>query len=69
MTPLLMALIALVALAVLSGYALHRAAAVDIPAVLATAARTLPVLALGAIVLVLVDPADVPSVLRAVLLR
>ncbi|MFD9744745.1 hypothetical protein ACIQEY_11745 [Streptomyces parvus] len=69
MTPLLMALIAVVALAALSGYALHRAAAVDIPAVLATAARTLPVLTLGAIALVLVDPTEVPSVLRAVLLK
>lgn len=69
MTPLLTALIALVALAALAGYALHRAATSDVPAVLTTAALTLLVLVLGTIALVLVDPADVPSVIRAVIPR
>lgn len=69
MSPLVLALLALAVLGALTGYALHRAAAADVPAVLTTAARGLPVLALGAIALVLVDPADVPGVLRAVLPR
>ncbi|MFB7176859.1 hypothetical protein ACFCYI_04015 [Streptomyces sp. NPDC056257] len=69
MNPMLLALITLTVLGGLAGYALHRAATADVPAVLTTAARTLPALALGAIALVLVDPADVPSVLRAVLPR
>lgn len=67
MNPLLLALLALAVLAALAGYALRRATPTDVPAVLKTAACVLPVLVLGSIALVLVDPADIPSVLRAVL--
>ncbi|MEU9087953.1 hypothetical protein [Streptomyces sp. NPDC048357] len=69
MNPMLLALLTLAVLGGLPGYALHRAATADVPAVLTTAARTLPALALSAVVLVLIDPSDVPSVLRAVLPR
>ncbi|MFJ3966105.1 hypothetical protein [Streptomyces sp. NPDC090036] len=67
MNPLFLSLLGILVLAGLAGYALYRAATSDVPAVLATAARTLPVLVLGAVALVLVDPADIPSVLRAVM--
>ncbi|MEU4359931.1 hypothetical protein [Streptomyces virginiae] len=69
MTPLLLALFAVALLAALAGYALHRALPSDVPDVLGSAARMLPLLVLGAIALVLVDPADVPSVLRAVIAK
>ncbi|MET9852202.1 hypothetical protein ABZY57_04520 [Streptomyces sp. NPDC006450] len=67
MNPLFLTLLGTLVLAGLAVYALYRAATPDVPAVLATAARTLPVLVLGAVALVLVDPADIPSVLRAVM--
>lgn len=47
MNPMLLALLTLAVLGLLAGYALHRAATADVPAVLTTAARTLPALALG----------------------
>ncbi|WP_329202909.1 MULTISPECIES: hypothetical protein [unclassified Streptomyces] len=67
MNPLFLALLGIVVLAGLAGYALYRAATPDVPTVLTTAARALPVLVLGAMALVLVDPANIPSVLRAVM--
>ncbi|MFJ4781254.1 hypothetical protein [Streptomyces sp. NPDC088762] len=67
MNPLFLALLALAVLGGLAGYALRRAAPADVPAVLKTATYVLSVLVLGTIALVLVDPTDVPSVLRAVM--
>ncbi|MEW2498249.1 hypothetical protein AB0942_32645 [Streptomyces nodosus] len=69
MTPIHFGVLALVLLAGLAGYGLRRAATPDIPAALVTTTRALVVLALGSLALLLVDPADVPSVLRAVMSR
>ncbi|MFD8525343.1 hypothetical protein ACFV2D_35890 [Streptomyces capillispiralis] len=67
MTPIHFGVLALVLLASLAGGGIRRAATSDIPAVLVTITRALVVLALGSLGLLLVDPADVPSVLRAVM--
>jgi hypothetical protein len=69
MTPLHLVALALVLLAGLAGYGIRRAASPDIPAALVTITRALVVLVLGSLALLLVDPADVPSVLRAVMVR
>ena len=69
MTPLYLAVLALVLLWSLAGYALRRAPASDIRRVLQVGTLAVVVLALGALGVLLVNPADVPSVLRAVLGR
>ncbi|MCL7496027.1 hypothetical protein M8I34_32180 [Streptomyces sp. MCA2] len=63
-------LIALCALAVLASfglYALRRARPADVPAVLTGSARPVVVLVLATLALLLADPADLPTLLRAAL--
>ncbi|MCA1217253.1 hypothetical protein [Streptomyces sp. 8L] len=67
MTPLYLALLALVVLGALAAYGLHRARVLDIPRILRTGTRAVVVLGLGSLAALLVDPADVPAVLRALL--
>lgn len=50
-------------------YALSRAKVCDVPCVLKLGTQAMVVLGLGSMAMLLVDPADVPSVLRAVLVR
>lgn len=69
MTPLYLAVLALVLLWSLAGYALRRAPVSDVRRVLQVGTLAVVVLALGALGVLLVNPADVPSVLRAVLGR
>ncbi|MFD8630347.1 hypothetical protein ACFV4E_42005 [Streptomyces hygroscopicus] len=69
MTPLYLAVLALVLLWSLAAYAIRRAPAGDVRRVLQIGTRAVVVLALGSLGVLLVDPADVPSVLRAVLAR
>ncbi|MFD7574391.1 hypothetical protein ACFV6U_28360 [Streptomyces sp. NPDC059810] len=67
MNPLHLVGLAVMLFVPLAWYGLRRAAVADVPVVVLTTARALAVLVLGAIALTLVDPADVPSLLRAVL--
>ncbi|MGO4635019.1 hypothetical protein AB4225_29440 [Streptomyces sp. 2RAF24] len=67
MTTLHLALIAVVLLAALSAYGLRRAPLSDVHRVVEVGTRALVALGLGCLALLLVDPADIPAVLRAVL--
>ncbi|MFI9772803.1 hypothetical protein ACIHJG_39090 [Streptomyces sp. NPDC052415] len=69
MTPLHLAVLALVLLWSLLAYGIRRAPVGDVRRVLQVGTRAVVVLALGSLSVLLVDPADVPSVLRAVLAR
>lgn len=69
MTPLHFAALALVLLWSLAAYGIRRAPATDIRSVTGAGARAVVVLALGSLAVPLVDPADVPSVLRVLLAR
>ncbi|MEV6535940.1 hypothetical protein AB0M86_41305 [Streptomyces sp. NPDC051639] len=69
MNPLHLAVLALVLLWSLLVYGIRRAPAGDVRGVLRVGTRAVVVLALGSLAVLLVDPADVPSVLRAVLTR
>ncbi|MFH8760263.1 hypothetical protein [Streptomyces atroolivaceus] len=69
MTPLHLAVLALVLLWSLAAYSIRRAPVGDVRRVLRICTRAVVMLALGSLGVLLVDPADVPSVLRAVLAR
>lgn len=69
MTTLHLALLTVVLLAALSVYGLRRAPIRDVHRVVEVCTRALVVLGLGCLAVLLVDPADVPAVLRAVLAR
>ncbi|MDX3697900.1 hypothetical protein PV726_48670 [Streptomyces europaeiscabiei] len=69
MTPLHLAVLALVLLWSLLAYGIRRAPADEVRGVIQVGTRAVVVLALGSLAVLLVDPADVPSVLRAVLAR
>ncbi|MFH8939525.1 hypothetical protein [Streptomyces griseosporeus] len=69
MTPLYLAGLALVLLWSLAAYAIRRATAGDVHRVLQVGTRAVVVLVLRSLGVLLVDPADVPSVLRVVLAR
>ncbi|MEU6946635.1 hypothetical protein ABZ957_15605 [Streptomyces sp. NPDC046316] len=69
MTTLHLALIALVLLAALAAYGLHRAPISDVHRVVVVGTRALVILGLGSLAVLLVDPADIPAVLRALLAR
>ncbi|MFC7924582.1 hypothetical protein [Streptomyces cinereoruber] len=69
MTTLHLALLTVVLLAALSVYGLRRVPAHDVHRVVKVCTQALVVLGLGSLAVLLVDPADIPSVLRAVLAR
>lgn len=69
MTPLHLSVLALVLLSSLFAYGVHRTPSGDVRRVLQIATRGVVVLVLGSLAVLLVDPADLPSVLRAVLAR
>ncbi|MET7913542.1 hypothetical protein ABZU45_37575 [Streptomyces avermitilis] len=69
MAPLHLVVLALLLLGGLAGYGIRRAPAGDVRPVLRIVTRALVALALGSLALLLVDPADVPSVLRTVMSR
>lgn len=69
MTPLYLAVLALVLLWSLAAYAIRWAPAGDIRRILQVGSRAVVVFALGSLGALLVESADVPSVLRAVLAR
>ncbi|MDX2748528.1 hypothetical protein [Streptomyces sp. NRRL_B-2557] len=69
MTPLHLAVLALVLLWSLAAYGIRRSPAREIRGVLQVGTRAVVMLALGSLGVLLVDPADVPSVLRAILTR
>lgn len=69
MTPLHFAALAIVLLGSLLAYGIHRAPAGDIRHVLRIGTPAVVVLALGSLAVLLVDPADVPSVLKVVMSR
>lgn len=66
MSMLLFSMLALALLGGLGAYGLRRARRADVPATLATANRAVLVLTVAALGLVLVNPADVPAMLRAI---
>ncbi|GAA3918235.1 hypothetical protein GCM10022244_29320 [Streptomyces gulbargensis] len=69
MTALHLALLTIVLLAGLSAYGLRRAPAPDVHRVVEVCTRAVVVLGLGDLAVLLVDPTDIPAVLRAVLTR
>ncbi|MGW5003110.1 hypothetical protein ACWEP8_36270 [Streptomyces hydrogenans] len=69
MTTLHLALLAIVLLAGLSAYGLRRAPVRDVHRVVKVCTRAMVDLGLGGLAVLLIDPADIPAVLRAVLTR
>ncbi|MFJ3402172.1 hypothetical protein ACIPM5_34840 [Streptomyces microflavus] len=69
MTPLHLAVLALVLLGGLIAYGIRRSPATDVRRVVRIGIPAVVLLGLGSLAVLLVDPADVPSVLRAVLGR
>ncbi|WP_328565293.1 hypothetical protein [Streptomyces coelicoflavus] len=69
MTPLHLAALAFVILWSLLAYGIHRAPAGDVRRVLRIGTPAVVILALGSLAVLLVDPADVPSVLKVVMSR
>ncbi|MFC9595745.1 hypothetical protein ACFTUC_38860 [Streptomyces sp. NPDC056944] len=69
MITLHLALLTVVLLTVVSVYGLRRVPVRDVHRVVAVSTRALVVLGLGSLSVLLVDPADIPAVLRAGLAR
>ncbi|MFC9273510.1 hypothetical protein ACFTXJ_37715 [Streptomyces zhihengii] len=67
MTPLHLAVLALVLPGAVIVYGISRSPSPDVRHVVRIGTQALVVLGLGSLAVLLVDPADVPSVLRAVL--
>ncbi|MEW2312396.1 hypothetical protein AB0918_27820 [Streptomyces sp. NPDC006864] len=69
MTPLHLAVLAVVLMWALTVYGIRRTPSRDVRGVVQSGTRAMVLLGLGSLAVLLVDPADVPSVLQAVLGR
>ncbi|MFJ1900405.1 hypothetical protein [Streptomyces sp. NPDC088115] len=69
MTPLHLAVLALVLLVALIAYGIRRSPSRDVPQLVQVGGRAVVLLGLGSLGVIMVDPADVPSVIQALLAR